>query len=258
MCEIKRALMVGLIIAPHIQYLKEKVETHILEIRQSPSTLYMLNSPLDGNASADESSPRQAASTTTPVPENGRFSFLFSYPRQNPLLDYYSAACSRLIGRAFTFHELPSLIEAILSNEDERETALCLPLDDAQTFIDVIDEVRPMFHKTIVRNQCPYFFDQALHSPNLLLLDRKRFIKLLYRTCSHYAFLPRALDIPVSCDQNGAALYRGGYADVWKGKHCGQDAAVKVIRTYSNCELQKVISVSLCLGYVSHVLKCFL
>jgi len=31
---------------------------------------------------------------------------------------------------------------------------------------------------------------------------------------------------------------------VWKGKHSGQDVAVKVIRTYSNDNLQRVIGVS--------------
>ena len=42
----------------------------------------------------------------------------------------------------------------------------------------------------------------------------------------------------------GFPLYRGGYADVWKGEHCGRDVAVKVIRTYSNSDLQKIIGVS--------------
>lgn len=31
---------------------------------------------------------------------------------------------------------------------------------------------------------------------------------------------------------------------MWKGKHRGEDVAVKVIRTYSNDELQKVVNVS--------------
>jgi len=39
-------------------------------------------------------------------------------------------------------------------------------------------------------------------------------------------------------------LYRGGFADVWKGKYRGRDVAVKVIRTYSTSDLQKVIGVS--------------
>ena len=31
---------------------------------------------------------------------------------------------------------------------------------------------------------------------------------------------------------------------MWKSKYCGQDVAVKVIRTYSNTNLQRVVGVS--------------
>ena len=50
-------------------------------------------------------------------------------------------ALKRLIERAFVLSELPLLIEAIFSNEDESDTVSSLRGDDAQTFIDVIDEV---------------------------------------------------------------------------------------------------------------------
>ena len=54
-------------------------------------------------------------------------------------------ACGRVIGRAFAPHELPSLIEAIFSSKDEGNMIRCLPRDDAQTFIYVMDEVRSAF-----------------------------------------------------------------------------------------------------------------
>lgn len=38
-------------------------------------------------------------------------------------------------------------------------------------------------------------------------------------------------------------MYRGGFADVWKGEHLGRDVAVKVLRMYSNSDLQKVVGV---------------
>ena len=44
-------------------------------------------------------------------------------------------------------------------------------------------------------------------------------------------------------------LYRGGFADVWKGEHCGRDVAVKVLRIYSDSDLQRVAGVSFCLRY---------
>ena len=48
--------------------------------------------------------------------------------------------------RAFTLRELPSLVEAIFSGKDESGIVRCLHGDDAQLFIDVIDEVRSTFH----------------------------------------------------------------------------------------------------------------
>ena len=48
----------------------------------------------------------------------------------------------------------------------------------------------------------------------------------------------------ISVLYGGVASYKGGFADVWKGEHCGRDVAVKVIRTYSNSDLQKIIGVS--------------
>ena len=86
--------------------------------------------------------------------------------------------------------------------------------------------------------------DQALNMPELPPQIRKECLKLLYRTCGRHALLPRTLKIQVRYNQTGTALYRGGFADVWKGEHCGQDVAVKVIRTYSDDELQKIIGVS--------------
>jgi hypothetical protein len=88
------------------------------------------------------------------------------------------------------------------------------------------------------------FIDQALDMPGLLPWVRQKCLKLSYRMCGRHVLLPRALKIPVSYDRTGVALYRGGFGDVWKGKHCGRDVAVKVIRTYSNSDLQRIIGVS--------------
>ena len=56
-------------------------------------------------------------------------------------------ACTRLVGRAFALHELPSLIEAIFSNKDGGNTVNLLQGDDAQTFVNVIDEVRSLLRE---------------------------------------------------------------------------------------------------------------
>jgi hypothetical protein len=65
-------------------------------------------------------------------------------PDSFPFLNFTTPACKRLIRRAFAPHELPPLVEAIFSSKDESGIARCLHGDDAQIFIDVIDEVRPV------------------------------------------------------------------------------------------------------------------
>ena len=69
--------------------------------------------------------------------------------------------------------------------------------------------------------------------------------------CGYHARLPSTLNVLVDYDQTTSAMYRGGYADVWKGKYCDQEVAVKVLRTYSSEELRKVIKVSYWLHPVS-------
>ncbi|KAF9786165.1 kinase-like domain-containing protein [Thelephora terrestris] len=132
-----------------------------------------------------------------------------------------TAGHRRLFRSRVTVKELPSLIDAIFSGNKVGETMCCLPVGHAQTFIDVVDE--------------------ALHAPDLLSGIQNKCLKLLYRTCGHNALLPSTLEVPVCFDRTSNALYRGGYADVWKGKFCAQDVAVKVIRTYSNDDSLKIM-----------------
>ena len=61
--------------------------------------------------------------------------------------------------------------------------------------------------------------------------------------CGRHALLPRTLKISTCYDRTGVASYRGGFADVWKGEHRGRDVVVKVLRTYLNSDLQKIIGV---------------
>jgi len=61
-------------------------------------------------------------------------------------LDLEVSAYGRLISRAFSPHELISLIEEIFTRKDEIKMIGCLGRDAAQTFIDVAHEVRPTVH----------------------------------------------------------------------------------------------------------------
>ena len=156
-----------------------------------------------------------------------------------------AVACGRLIRHAFSLHELASLIDSILLDEDERETISSLPIDDAQTLVNVIDDVRSIFGYSRrfieLTLSCPV--EQTLNTPDLLPLTQKKCLKLLYRTCGHHALLPETLKVSARYGHTGNLPCRGGHADVWKGEYRGQDVAVKVLRTYSNRELEKMINV---------------
>ena len=244
--EIERILK-GRASAPHTEH-DEDVYVHKADIQQISGT------PVVPSFVMGEPDPNLAPvnphdSATTPVlSESGTY---LAHLRQScteylsfPNSSFFdSPAFGLLIRRAFNPYELPLLVEAVFSAKDEREIIHYLNGDDAQTFVDVIDEVHSTFadHCNKLTSTS---VNQALDGPDLSSQTRKKCLKSLYRTCRRYALLPRTLKIPFCYDRTSVALYRGGFADVWKGEHCGRDVAVKVLRTYSNSDLQKVIGVS--------------
>ena len=138
--------------------------------------------------------------------------------------DFGAPACERLIRRAFASDELFSLLEAIFSSKDEVDQIRCLHKEEAQAFVDVMYD--------------------ALDKLDISIWTRKPCVKSLYRTCGRCALLPKALMIPVCYDRTGIPIYSGGFGDIWKGKHDGRDVAVKVLKTYSNSDLQRIHRVS--------------
>ena len=86
--------------------------------------------------------------------------------------------------------------------------------------------------------------DQALEMPDISSSARAVCVRPLYRICGQYRLLPQRWKVPVCYDRAGIPLFQGGYGDVWKGEYCGRDVAVKVIRTYSTSNLEKIIGVS--------------
>ena len=58
-------------------------------------------------------------------------------------LELEASACRRLIGRDFSPHELIPLIEEIFTRKQEVMIFAWFGRDAAQTFIDVVHEVRP-------------------------------------------------------------------------------------------------------------------
>ena len=66
---------------------------------------------------------------------------------------------------------------------------------------------------------------------------------VLCRICGSLGLLPMSLQIPLRYDRSDTPLYRGGYADVWKGEHQGFHVAVKVLRVYSTSDYDKITKV---------------
>ena len=68
-------------------------------------------------------------------------------------------------------------------------------------------------------------------------------LSVLCRICGRWALLPRSLRIPICYNRFETPLYRGGFADVWKGEYRGRHVAVKVLRVYSTSDFVKIASV---------------
>ena len=69
-------------------------------------------------------------------------------------------------------------------------------------------------------------------------------MKSLYRTCDRHSLLPGSLQIEVQYNPAIVPHSRGGFSDVWKGKCDDQEVAVKVLRTDSKKDIQKIVRVS--------------
>ena len=67
-----------------------------------------------------------------------------------------------------------------------------------------------------------------------------RSLRFLCKICGHHTLLPGSLAIQVSYDRTKDPLYRGGFADVWKGVSHGRKVAVKVLKLFQ-CDDQEQI-----------------
>ena len=68
-------------------------------------------------------------------------------------------------------------------------------------------------------------------------------MKSLYKMCAGHTLLPRSLHFELDDDPMGVVMYHGGFADVWKRKHCDQEVAVKVLRPRSGNSWQNMANV---------------
>ena len=78
---------------------------------------------------------------------------------------------------------------------------------------------------------------------------RKECLRTLCKICGRQALLPRSVQIPPCYDRSDTPLYRGGFADVWKGYYKGREVAVKVIPIYKTSDLDEITCVGDHCGY---------
>ena len=176
-------------------------------------------------------------------------------PDSSDPVDLDTSACKRLISRASLLpYDIIPLIEAIFTSKDEAKMIGDLRGDDAQTFVDVVHEVFSVFFHLRGTIRLPLLFapftfelspstDQVLDLPDLQPLLRGKCLRALCHICGRQALLPRSLQVSLCYNRLDTPLYRGGFADVWKGEYRGCNVAVKVLRVYSTSDVGKITSV---------------
>ena len=73
---------------------------------------------------------------------------------------------------------------------------------------------------------------------------RRECLRSSYKICGREALLPKSLPIPLCYDPADIPQCAGGFADVWKGEHEGQEVAAKVVKLYRNNDLESTRRVS--------------
>ena len=72
---------------------------------------------------------------------------------------------------------------------------------------------------------------------------RRKCLGALRAICGQHALLPKSVQISPDYNRFDDPQFRGGHADVWKGKHQDREVAVKVLRKYQLTKLDKFASV---------------
>lgn len=180
-----------------------------------------------------------------------------AFPTPQPTLppNFDASACKRLITNDFPNTELIPLIGEIFTSKDEIKMIGDLPGDAAQTFIDIIHEVRVCTRSSpcsVLTTSSVSFavlfygspsLDQALDRANLPSTLRKKCLSALCKICGRHALLPKSLRVSLSYDRSGLSFRQGGFADVWMGEYQGSQVAVKVLRVSLTSDFQDITKV---------------
>jgi hypothetical protein len=145
-----------------------------------------------------------------------------------------------LISDTLSTHERVSLIAMIFSDPNQVKAVANLSGEDAQTFVDKINEASS---SCSTRFKPPHFVNQVLD--NLAPQIRRKCIRYLHKICGCRALLPKSLEIPICYDPEADPAFSDGLADVWKGKHGDRKVSAQVWRILSpGVDTKKIKEVS--------------
>ena len=133
--------------------------------------------------------------------------------------------------------EFPNVLTKMLASPEGVNTAMSLQGDDAQTLVDILDQVSRPIRLGAPHSNSP----QAFEAQNMTLDLRKRSVRILRRVCGLQRILPRSCIISDGISKEGdIAFASGGFADVWKGRYNGNPVCVKAFRAYTADNLAKI------------------
>ena len=133
--------------------------------------------------------------------------------------------------------EFPDLLTKMLASPEGVNTAMSLQGDDAQTLVDILDQVSRPIRLGVPHLNSPQAFEAQNMSPDL----RRRSVRILRRVCDLQRILPRSCIISDGISkERDVAFASGGFAGVWKGRHNGNPVCVKAFRLYFAEDLAKI------------------
>ena len=137
--------------------------------------------------------------------------------------------------------EFPNVLTKMLASPEGVNTAMSLQGDDAQTLVDILDQVsRP------IRLRAPHLNSpQAFEAQNMTLDLRKRSVRILRRVCGLQRILPRSCIILDGISTEGDIPFAFSvFTNVWKSRHNGNPVCVKAFCAYDVQNLGKIKQVN--------------
>ena len=125
--------------------------------------------------------------------------------------------------------ELRHLIETVVPSMKVDDIVNHLHGADAQTFVDVLDQVcMPLTLSRGTRSLITHS-TQALDGLDLPLGIRNKCVRLLYKTCAGHTLVPTSMRLELLGNTMGNIQGQGGFGIVSKSEYRGQEVAVKAL-----------------------------